>query len=224
MVFGDNRDGDKIFQDLIAKINQEKNVSFALSLGDFVSYGKEDQYLAYRKLIANLKFPVYHVPGNHDLIGNGERYFKKYFGPLYYSFDYEGAHFTIINNAFRSYFDHTQFEWLKNDLSTTKMPIKFVFMHRPTFDPSELYKSHVMSGRKVVEELMQIFERNKVNYVFAGHIHGYAKAERNGVVYIVSGGAGSPLHLPPAFGGFYHYLKIKVENGKIQDQVVKVYE
>jgi hypothetical protein len=63
-----------------------------------------------------------------------------------------------------------------------------------------------------------------VNYVFAGHIHGYASSKRNGTVYIVSGGGGGPLHLPEDFGGFYHYVKIKVEGENIFDKIVRVYE
>jgi len=224
VVFGDNRDGNRVFKDLLTKVNREKGISFAVNTGDMVSSGKKEQYENYRKLISILRVPVYHVPGNHDLVGEGEKFFQEYFGPLYYSFDWEDSHFVILNNAFGGYFDHKQFAWLKNDLAGTKARYKFVFMHRPTFDPSELYKSHIMSGRKVTEELMRLFEKYKVNYVFAGHIHGYAKAERNGVIYVVTGGAGAPLHLPPEFGGFYHYVRVEVEGGKIKDQVVRVYE
>lgn len=224
VVFGDNRDGDKIFMDLIKKVNQEKGVAFAVNTGDFVSHGWENEYRNYLKMSGKLKVKLYHVPGNHDLVGDGEKYFRKYFGPLYYSFDFKSSHFVVLNNAFKRYFDTKQFEWLKKDLAKTERENIFVFMHRPTFDPTEIHKGYVMSGRKTVKELMRVFKKYKVDYVFAGHIHGYAKAKRSGIVYIVAAGAGAPLYLPKDFGGFYHYVKIKVDGDKIKDEVVRIYE
>jgi predicted phosphodiesterase len=207
VVFGDNRDGDMIFMDLIKKLNQKKDIAFVVNTGDF------------------LKFKLYHVPGNHDLVENGYKYYKKYIRPqYYYSFDYQNSHFVVLNNAFKQSFNAKQFNWLKEDLAATKKENIFVFMHRPTFDPTEIYKGYVMSGRETVKELMKVFKRYKVDYVFAGHLHGYARAEREGVIYVVTGGAGAPLYLPRDFGGFYHYVRIKVEGDNIKDEVLKTYE
>lgn len=224
VVFGDNRDGEQTFKALIAKVNQEKDVAMAFNTGDFVTYGRESEYKHYKQLISALKAPVYHAMGNHDGVLGGWKNFAKYFGPEYYSFDYQNCHFIVLNNAFRQSFDAAQFEWLKKDLAAAGERHKFVFMHRPTFDPSEIYKDYVMSGREVTQELMRLFSKNKVDYVFAGHIHGYARAERDGVTYIVTAGAGAPLYLPPGFGGFNHYVKIEVDNDKITDRVIKIYE
>ena len=224
VVFGDNRDGDKIFMDLVAKVNQEEGIAFAVNTGDFVSHGRKSEYEKYLGMESDLKAKIYHVPGNHDLVGGGEKYFRKYFGHFYYSFDYRNSHFVILNNAFKRHFDAEQFEWLKRDLAKTKKENIFVFTHRPTADPTEIYKGYIMSGKKVIEELMGVFRRYKVDYVIAGHIHGYARAERDGTIYIVTGGAGAPLYLPKDFGGFYHYVKISVDGNKIKDKVVKIYE
>lgn len=225
VAFGDNRDGDMIFMDLIKKLNRKNDVDLAVNTGDFVSHGKESEYKKYLKMISGLNVKVYHVPGNHDLVENGYKYYKKYIRPeYYYSFDYKNSHFVILNNAFKESFNSKQFEWLKKDLAATKKENIFVFMHRPTFDPTEIYKGYVMSGRETVKELMKVFNRYKVDYVFAGHLHGYARAEREGVIYVVTGGAGAPLYLPKDFGGFYHYVKIKVEGDKITDEVLRIYE
>ena len=224
VVFGDPQGSDKIFGDLISKVNAEEGISFAVNNGDLVVYGKESEYKHYLQMIAKLKVPVHNVMGNHDAVAGGWKLFEKYFGAPYYSFDFEGSHFIILNNAFKASFDRQQFEWLKNDLSSSPARHKFVFMHRPAFDPSEIYKDYVMSGREITQELMVLFTKYKVDYVFAGHIHGYARAERDGVTYIVTAGAGAPLYFPPGFGGFYHYVKIDVDNDKITDRVVKLYE
>jgi len=224
VVFGDNRDGDEIFMALIDKVNQEKNIAFAVNTGDLVPNGSEKGYQNYLKMISSLEVQLYNVPGNHDMVKGGYKRFKKYFGPYYYSFDHKNSHFIILNNAFKESFGVKQFNWLKKDLVRTKKENIFVFMHKPCFDPSEIFKDHIMSGRKVTEELMALFKKHGVDYVLAGHIHGYARAERDGIVYLVTGGAGAPLYLPGNFGGFYHYVKIRVAGNKIRDEVVKIYE
>ncbi|NQT30135.1 MAG: metallophosphoesterase [Candidatus Saganbacteria bacterium] len=223
-VFGDNRDGDDIFVDLIKKVNQDDSIAFCLSTGDFVSRGQESEYQKYLNTIKNLNVKVYHTPGNHDMVKYGYKYFKKYFGPYHYSFDYQNSHFIVLNNAFGESFTAEQFNWLKKDLANAKSKNIFVFMHRPTFDPTEIYAGYVMSGKKTVEELMYLFGKYGVDYVFAGHLHGYARAKRDGVVYVVTAGGGAPLYLPRAFGGFYHYVKITVDKNKIRDEVVMLYE
>jgi len=223
VVFGDNRDGDKVFMDLITKVNHEKDLAFAVNTGDFVSWGKESGYKNYLRMISNLNIKLYNVPGNHDLVKHGYQYFKKYFGPYYYSFDYMNAHFIILNNAFRQSFHPKQFSWLKKDLATTDQDNIFVFLHKPTFDPTELYAGQIMSSRETVKQLMRVFKKYKVDYVFAGHIHGYAKAKRDGVVYVVTGGGGAPIHLSKDFGGFHHYVRIDVVGDQIEDKVVKIY-
>ena len=117
-----------------------------------------------------------------------------------------------------------QLAWLEAELANNLSEHLFVIMHKPVFDPSEIYKDHIMSGRAIIEKLMKLFEKFGVDYVFTGHIHGYAKSERNGVTYIVTGGAGAPLYLPPEFGGFYHYVKVTVDDGKIKDEIRMLYE
>jgi 3',5'-cyclic AMP phosphodiesterase CpdA len=221
-VFGDNHDGDRIFERLLDQLQADRELAFAVSVGDFADRGTEPEYLAYQRRIARLPFKVYQAPGNHDLMKSGYKYFQKYFGPSYYSFDRENAHFIVLNNAFKESFDATQFNWLKADLAANKRRPIFIFLHRPTFDVLELYQDYVMSGRQVTAELQKIFEKYKVAYVIAGHIHGYARTERGGVVYLVTGGAGGRLHLPLGLGGVHHYVKIRVSGDRITDQLIEL--
>jgi hypothetical protein len=81
-----------------------------------------------------------------------------------------------------------------------------------------------MSGRAVTEELIRMFATYKVDYVFAGHIHGYARSVRDGVTYIVTAGGGAPLYLPPEFGGYYHFVRVDVEDDSVRDKVIHLYE
>jgi len=230
VVFGDCHVGrspetDGVCKDLIMALRREKDVAFAVNLGDFADHGKKEAYEKYLKMISGLNFKIYHVPGNHDLSGSGQRYYKRNIhNRYYYSFDHGNSHFIILNNAYGHSFDAEQLAWLKRDLAAGRWEHIFVFMHRPTFDPGEVFGGYVMSGRERVKQLLQLFNQYHVDYVFAGHIHGYASSKRDGTVYVVSGGGGGPLHLPRDFGGFYHYVKIKVEDERIFDKIVRVYE
>ncbi|MFC1637515.1 metallophosphoesterase family protein [Candidatus Margulisiibacteriota bacterium] len=223
VVFGDNQDGYEIFERLIEQVNKE-DVAFGVHVGDMIQYSTEEDYDRYLEMAAKLRLKLYQVPGNHDLAGNAHRYYRKHFGPYFYSFDHKNAHFVVINNAFKDSFGARQFAWLRKDLAETDKENIFVFMHRPVFDPGEIFEGYVMSGREVTKELMALFEAAGVDYVFAGHIHCYAKVRRDGIIYMVSGGAGGQLHLPRDFGGFHHYVRIDVAGNSITDKVVMVYE
>ncbi len=224
VVFGDNQGNYKVFGDLIARVKSEKGLNFVVSTGDLVPYGELEHYRKAIGMVRQMNLPFYMTMGNHDGVKGGWRSFLKFFGQFYYSFDYEGDRFIFLNNAFRESFDHKQFAWLKGELFRGSPRNIFVFMHKPIFDPSEIYRDHIMSSRAVIEELEKLFAKYHVAYVFAGHIHGYAKSGRDGVIYIVSGGAGGKLHLPPELGGFYNYVRVDVENGKIRDRVERVYD
>jgi len=224
VVFGDPHNNDDVFVPLLKKISQEPDLAFAVNCGDLVAPNNEADFRHYLKTISAVNLKIYHVPGNHDLVGRGEVYFKKYIGDLYYSFDYGNSHFIVLNNAFARYFNRAQFKWLKNDLANNHQRHTFVFLHRPTFDPSEIYADYMMSGREVVEELMGLFEKYKVDYVFAGHLHGYAKTTRNNVTYVITGGGGAPLYLPHDLGGFYHYIKINVAGDRVSDKIIRLYD
>jgi 3',5'-cyclic AMP phosphodiesterase CpdA len=223
-VYGDRQGNSEVFSQLIQKLNADKSLSFAVSNGDFAVNGRPATYSEYSRQLKKIKIPVYQVLGNHDAVGGGRSRFKKYFGPAYYSFEKNGVLFVVLNNAFKGDFDTEQLAWLKKQLAGSGARYKFVFMHRPVFDPGEIIKDNLMSGRAITEELQSLFEKYRVNYVFAGHIHSYARQEKNGVVYLVTGGAGGRLHLPPEFGGFYHYVKVTVTDTGISDKIVRLYE
>jgi 3',5'-cyclic AMP phosphodiesterase CpdA len=221
--FGDNRDGEETFKLILSKLNADPP-AFAVNTGDFVSRGSKGEYEHYLKLIKGAKFKIYNVMGNHDEVYGGGKWFAKYFGPAYYSFDFESSHFIVLNNAFKGDFDKKQYFWLVADLKKSYGKNIFIFFHKPIFDPSETYPNYVMSERKTGQDLMELFKRYRVRYVITGHIHGYARAERDGVVYMVTAGAGAPLYLPRWAGGFNHYVKITVEEDKIMEEVIKVNE
>ena len=224
VVFGDNRDGADVFSDLIQRVNAEVGIAFAFNTGDFVSRGQRSEYQAYAKLAQQIKVKVYNVLGNHDAVYGGWKNYLKYYGKPYRSFDFRSSHFIILDNSFDRRVTNAQFAWLETDLAACKKDNIFVFLHRPLFDPSGIFAGHVMESKEKALRFQKLFEKYKVNIVFAGHIHGFAEAERNGVRYVIAAGAGAPLYLPEFMGGFYHYVRVDVLGDKVTYQVKRLYE
>jgi 3',5'-cyclic AMP phosphodiesterase CpdA len=222
-VLGDNRDGDQAFKDIIKNINKDKSIKFVVNTGDLTPNGWASEYNKYWQICRSCKAKIYDTIGNHDLglFNAGANIFKKKYGETYYYFDNGDARFIILDNARSKGMGRKQFVWLKDVLDTKKM--KFVFMHKPIFDPSDTYPNYVMMPKDENESLNKLLIREEVRYVFAGHIHGYGREDRDGLTYILTAGAGAPLYLPAFNGGFYHYVKVTVDGSKITDKVIKIY-
>ncbi|MBI4616600.1 MAG: metallophosphoesterase [Planctomycetes bacterium] len=124
-----------------------------------------DYYTEYEMahgLWARAGFPVFMVPGNHDgyattkvyqyrgiraLPKDGLEYWRRYFGPLYYSFDFGRYHFVAVNSYsgepsrresvnivvlnYGGEVDREQMEWLSRDLAAATAAGKqsILFMH-----------------------------------------------------------------------------------------------
>jgi 3',5'-cyclic AMP phosphodiesterase CpdA len=220
VVLGDNRDGDSVFKELIKKINQEENIAFVVNLGDLVSRGQKEEYARYEDMTSNCKYRFINVLGNHDIVSEGRKIFEKLFGSSISSWNYQNAHFIKLDNANGS-IGEEQFNWLKTDLEKNTLPLIFVFMHKPTFDPRGKDFNHTMGSKEEINRLENIFEKHGVDYVIAAHVHGYSRRVKNNIVYLISGGAGAPLYFAPDNGGFYHYVRIDITKGKKITEKIK---
>lgn len=217
-VCGDSRNGDEIYSQILSKVMADRS-DFLVNTGDLVSNGSPDNFAAFRGLMRAFTKPFYPVPGNHDLYAGQLTEFLRLTpgGQPHYSFDYGRAHFAIANSSLGD-LSPLELGWLDNDLSTSAQPLKMIFLHHPPFDPQR--GSHVLVRGGA--ELVSLATRHQVKYVFAGHIHGYARETRGGVTYIVTGGGGAPLYYPPENGGFYHYVRVSVMGEEVRDEVVRV--
>jgi len=224
VVFGDPQGQYDVFQDLIQKVNAENDISFAVSCGDLVSEGNYQDYLRYNELTKELKVKLYNVMGNHDAVRGSWKHFNKFFGEAFYSFDYKNSHFIVIDNSFDQRLTQYQMGWLRSDLAKNDKENIFVFMHRPLFDVTGFFGSYAMESEEKSQILQQLFEKHKVNVVFAGHIHGFSKGLHNGVFYIITAGAGATIYMPEFMGGYFHYVKVNVDGEDVTYTVVPVYD
>ncbi len=215
-VMGDSRGSERTFKSILKKLNQTKPL-FAVNCGDLVENGKRGEYRRFKRQISRFKYPLFFSLGNHDILWWGRMVYQEYFGPTYYSFDFGESHFIFLDNALGRIDDY-QFRWLEHDLQQNTKAHTFMFMHIPPFDPRP-DKYHAMNSQLNAQYLMDLASRYQVDRVFCSHIHEYLREEREGVVYIITGGAGAELRNPDAF---YHYVLITVGPDGITEEVIKV--
>jgi hypothetical protein len=123
------------------------------------------------------------------------------------------AHFTAFNTSAGD-ISEEDFIWLKNDLTESTADWKFVFTHIPPFDPRP-EKNHTLLNSSTSTRLLSLFENTDVDTVFAGHIHMYNQTIRNGVRYVISGGAGASLVAEPNQGGIYHFVNVTLSKSNL---------
>jgi acid phosphatase type 7 len=245
IVLGDSRSNAEAHRRVIERVSQEVP-DFILGTGDMVDDGaRQEQWQTFfdveRELLAdNVYFPSV---GNHDRQGRGRTAdtYRSFFSvpdnggdsERYYSFSYANARVLVLDSNAHSFSLTGQTAWIERELSAARQDPRvrhvFVVMHHPPFSIS-LHGGQ----RDLRERWTPLFEKYGVTAVFSGHDHAYQRAEKNGLRYFVSGGAGAPLYprSPRAsavdkaavqrFERAYHYLRVSVSAGSLDVTAVRV--
>jgi outer membrane protein assembly factor BamB len=179
------------FKEDLAELDAlEPKPSFVLATGDITHEGKKNfQFENYREGIDTLDLPYFDFPGNHDVEDN--KHLTNYHnccGPDYYSFNFSGCHFVLINGFPYAYKPEsllaefldtgrlpseadlpggiTQLEWLKQDLAAAPSGSTIVFGAHFLPSPTML-RLFTMCGAKAV---------------LSGHWHGHRVREKSGLL------------------------------------------
>jgi len=170
--------------------------------------------------------PIYGVMGNHDTgaatgMVHSEYFFDAFVHPnettTYYSFDYAGVHFVALDSeeyGIEGRITGPQYDWLVNELNSTSMPMKFVVVHRPLYPCSHI-GSALDVNTEERDQLQELFEEQNVTMLIAGHDHLWNRFTNNGVVHMITGGAGAPLYSTAAGGDFNHYASLNVTSSQV---------
>lgn len=235
VVFGDTRsrhDLHRKIMEAIGKLSPE----FLIHTGDLVTDGKDvEQWPRFFEI----EGPVLKNTVFFPALGNHERnckYFYDFFDveTPYYSFDWGGAHFTVLNTDLgnvalsakaREEFWAEQDRWMQDDLEKAqKAEFRFVITHHPPFTAVKRRQN----DNPRMSAMVPIFEKYKVAAVFSGHDHNYQHHAKNGVHYIVTGGGGAPLYpvdgpiegLTVKVESTEHYVRMLGEPGKVRMEAV----
>jgi 3',5'-cyclic AMP phosphodiesterase CpdA len=219
------------FQGMIKNANKS-GAEFLIHMGDFTHQGKETEYQEVKNYLdQNLKIPYYLAPGNHDILQDKDdkKTFQKYFGKLYYSFDFKNAHFIILDNSNNKVgFNDDQISWLKDDLEENKNKQIFIFMHRPINVPY-VEKIDVSDGatkkaKESYNKFIDLIKNYEISKIFAGHVHIYFTYTLEGVPVLITGGGGSEPNLPfwDTASSFEHYILVKVRKNSDTAKVIEL--
>lgn len=224
---------------LVAKIAEEKPDVLLLSGDVPLKGGVANDYTVFREETAAWRkegLKVFPAMGNHELYGSGgvENWWKAFpelRGRRWYSVHFGEAYIITVDSNLDLKPDSVQSEWVAKQLGGLPKGTKYVFvsLHRPPMaDPILGDPSHDVRPNEaaLAQQLEAAAKRMTAKIiVIAGHIHNYERFERNGVVYLVSGGGGAKpyriartprdLYQANSFPN-YHYIKFVREAGGLR--------
>lgn len=209
-----NQDTSRL-QRMISAASAEGD-SFFIFLGDIVDGGYEKDVVAFRNALQNLSWDGLSFPviGNHDIFGDGWKYYKQYNGPSNYAFTIGNSRFIVLDTADAT-LGSAQRAWLSNELAKPKPTNLFFASHYlPTVPGERTYLK--MADDVEALALMKLAKENGVNAWLGGHYHSYLLGGVEGVTYLVAGGGGAQ-RMPPVSSFFF--VQVKVDGGNISYQM-----
>ena len=161
---------------------------FIVNTGDMVDHGDNQKQWAWMfNTAADNLMSTYMMPasGNHE--GHGTNAIDNYFvlpnapeqdktGGVYYSFDYNNAHFAVLNtenlNENEGLSDD-QISWLKADMKNSDAQWKFVTLHKAVYSQGSHYEDDDVCA--IREQLQVLMAELDIDMVFQGHDHVYMR-------------------------------------------------
>ncbi len=189
---GGHRPG--VFADAVEKLNLLKP-EFVISIGDLIEGYTEDnaelerQWQEFDGLANRLQMPFFYLPGNHDISNQvmADKW-RQRLGSSYYHFVYRDVLFLCLNteDTGKRYISDRQIDYFRKVLTYNppgRVRWTLVFMHEP------MWLGTSYENWQQLESLLE----GRDYTVFAGHVHRYGKAIRNGKRYYIlatTGGTG----------------------------------
>ncbi len=206
-------------------------ISGDLTFGQLYPFEYSYEYPTCYKILQEFTVPTYLCPGNHDgyiqTFQDGLKFWEEYFGPLYYSFDYNNTHFLSVNSYdwpalarlgfsylvfnWGGSFQEEQLTWIENDLEQNPHADQICMMlhHNPLWDTTK--DSLVGNGYQNQDVILDLIRTKEVNAVFAGHVHWDNITEDNETLYITTTTASSSV----GDDGYWGYRMVNVEDSEI---------
>jgi Icc protein len=190
----------ELCQAFVERMNREVKPELVINLGDVIedeSRAKDlEHYGQFVEILRALECPVLHVAGNHDQVNLSDadlRQLWDHAGPLHYSRDVAGVHFSILRTIevtnVAIHLPQEQIDWLAQDLAQSSLP-SVVLMHHPAsemrLDGNRWFEKRPNVCRVAERRALQdvVSKAPRVVAVFNGHVHWNHFDVISGVPYI----------------------------------------
>lgn len=182
-----------VFANLLRVAKKEvPDFKFLLSTGDQVDMGsnlKLWSYFANNSSDTLMSKPFMPTAGNHEAMSGSEFALDQNFvlpnvpeqdttEGVYYSFDYNNAHFAVLNSNNLNEDDglsDEQIEWLKADMTASNADWKFVAIHKAPYSNGSHYDDDDVIA--IREQLSTLMPELDIDMVFQGHDHVYLRTD-----------------------------------------------
>ncbi len=197
---------------------------FVLCVGDLIQGYTEDEqavldeWKEFEAIVAKLDAPFFYTAGNHDTTNDMMRrvYRERHGvgGKSYYSFDYRGCHFVVLDSWSMFLVEESreeQLAWLEQDLAAAKdAKHVFVMFHNPAWE------------KDVWPRLRALLPPGKTT-IFSGHTHrlGYNRTEDN-IETFVLGSSGTDTGQNLNTGWYRTFAHVTVDKGRPTVTIVPV--
>ena len=191
------------YEESLAKLKQaiqqinELEIDFTFFCGDLVHDPEDTQsWVDFKEAVAELKKPFYAVPGNHDVMINGQpsvelrALFEENFNGLLGQFLHKGYHILWLDS--QAWLDERSSDQMELIKQLMQHPLagdlpKIVFAHHPLFlEHADEETAYYNTPIKEREELLALFKQSEVKAYLCGHTHRDIKPETEGFLQVSS--------------------------------------
>jgi 3',5'-cyclic-AMP phosphodiesterase len=178
---------EELTRAFVERMNDIEHPDLVINLGDVLEDESRDadlvNYAHFVEILSGTHAEILHVAGNHDQVNLSDADLARLWrhdGPLHYSRDFGGVHFSVLRTVeivdTAVHLPEPQFEWLERDLAGAKLPV-IVLMHHPASEldvTGNRWFEHAPHICRVAERrrLRRLLEASgKVILVVNGHVH-----------------------------------------------------
>lgn len=222
-VVGNINNSVGLFERKMVPMLNQADLDFVISAGNAVSGGGEDKYRALYRTLSHLEMPYLLTVGENESGAFGSFNFYEHFGPYFYSFRTGGHQFLFLDSSDPDTYPF-QLHWLKEQLRDPASRYRFVFIGHPLYTTAK--KSAIDSDDQYLQDttfrdrLHELFRSHGVDAVFSSNLHLFDHQTRDGVDYVVTGGAGGLVLNDET--SFYHYVDVTTRDGEVAIEVERL--
>ena len=230
VVYGDSRAGHDIHRDIVSAIIAE-HPAVVFHTGDYVTDSdREDQWDDFFEITAPLRDATLFYParGNHD--GDRVPFVSRFSipgGTSWYAVNLLNMRFLVLDSNTSLSPNSFQYQWLRDELSTTDERYLCVVLHHPIYNSTA--GGHEEDEKGLIPYIESLFVTAGVDLVFAGHVHAYERLEKNGVTYLISGGGGAGLYTQVERSDYsqvyemkHHYVRLSPEHDGLLVEAITI--